>query len=80
MLNNHLRKARGAGSMLVYLLVSQRSVHTHATPLLALRLPLQRLGTLYSSALAKNPVLTNCIQAAAISGVSDTNDDKQTPI
>jgi len=41
------------------------------TPLLALRLPLQRLGSLYRAALARRPVLTHCVQGAAISGVGD---------
>lgn len=43
----------------------------HPVPLLALRLPLQRLGSLYRSALARRPVLTHCVQGAAISGVGD---------
>lgn len=43
-----------------------------ANPASLLRLPLQRLGSLYSTALAKNPILTHCIQGASISGVCNS--------
>jgi hypothetical protein len=59
-----------SGAIKIILVLTVHAVQASVAPLLALRLPLQRLGSMYVSMLAKNPLATHCVQGAAISGVS----------